>query len=140
MLVFLIGQEVFFPLPTPEPGKELRINIEREDGSYDGFRIPVLRPAGQHGIYNAQAFRVFDSDAFMVNFTVRYLGSRGDLVEHEQGCDCTATEITEFLLNGEAQTPGLSDRECTDLDVNVCSEECSDWGIETPVVRECVTE
>ena len=134
------GQDVFFPVPTPEPGKELRINLPREDGSYDGIRIPVLRPAGQHGIYNSQSFREFDNDTYMVNFTLRYLGSRGTLVEHEMGCDCSATSLTQFRLNGDPQTPALVDRACTTEDIKLCDEECYGWGIETPVERECWTE
>ena len=38
------------------------------------FRIPVIRPTGQHGIYNAQPFRTFDADAFMVKLYSEVLG------------------------------------------------------------------
>ena len=76
------GQEIYFDVPNSEEGKALRINREREDGSYDAFRVPLLRPAGQHVTYNAQVFGTFDADAYMVNFTVQYLGTRGGQVEH----------------------------------------------------------
>ena len=38
------GQEIFYDVPNSEPGKALRINRAREDGSYDSFRVPLLRP------------------------------------------------------------------------------------------------
>ncbi|MCB9537662.1 MAG: hypothetical protein H6704_15530 [Myxococcales bacterium] len=38
------------------------------------------RPDGQHGVDDAQPFRVFDSDASMVNFTTRFLGTAGRVV------------------------------------------------------------
>ena len=133
----LEGQEIFFDVPNPEEGKSLRQNLEREDGSYDGFRIPLLRPAGQHGIYNAQAFRVFDADAYMVNFTVRYLGSRGKEVGHEEGCDCSASTIPQIYRGEEPLYPALGGETCTDLDINLCSEECQNWGITTPQEVVC---
>ena len=133
------GQEVFFDVPNPEPGEELRWNQERSDGSFDAFRVPLLRPAGQHGIYNSQSFRVFDTDAYMVNFTVRFLGSRGEEVGHESGCDCSASELPNFLVNGEASTPGLL-RSCTEDDVKVCDSVCADgWGLLTPQTASCET-
>ena len=90
------GQEIFFDVPNSPEGMALRLNRERDDGSYDSFRVPLLRPAG-HGIYNAQTFRVFDTDAYMVNFTVQYLGTRGGQVEHLSGCDCTASDVPQYL-------------------------------------------
>ena len=133
------GYEVLFPLPTPDVGKELRINREREDGSFDAFRIPVIRPTGQHGIYNAQPFRNFDADAYMVNFTIQFLGTRGRDVTHRSGCDCVATGIPNFLRDGEQMTPAQGDRVCYEDELNICDETC-DWGIQTPEVAHCQTE
>ncbi|MFZ5786343.1 MAG: hypothetical protein ACOY3Y_07865, partial [Acidobacteriota bacterium] len=134
----LYGEEVFFPVPHPEAGDELRLDRPRADGTHDAFRVPLLRPAGQHGIYNAQAFRLFDADAYMVSFTVRFLGSRGRLVEHEAGCDCVASEIPTFTVDGEPQTIALGDRPCGPDDLHVCSPECAEaWGIRTPQVAAC---
>ena len=131
------GQEIFFDVPNPEPGKELRLNRPRGDGSFDAFRVPLLRPAGQHGIYNAQTFRVFDNDAYMVNFTVRYLGSRGRLVEHLTGCDCSANQVPEYFRGDEMIYPSSnSDQACTAEDLNLCPEEC-DWGLVNPEQVVC---
>ncbi len=131
------GQEIFFGVPAGE--HPLRQDIEREGGGYDSLRIPLLRPAGQHGIYNAQSFRVFDADAFMVNHTVRFLGSRGGIVEHEPGCDCSASGLPLFLRDGEPQYPGLEEA-CTEDDLKLCEASCAEaWGLETPEVAECVT-
>ena len=129
-------QEIFYDVPNSEPGKALRINREREDGSYDAFRVPLLRPAGQHGIYNAQTFRTFDTDAYMVNFTVRYLGTRGGAVEHLQGCDCTASSVPEYFRSGEANYPALDGEACTEQDLRICDETC-DWGLRTPEMLDC---
>ena len=43
---------------------------------------------GQHGIYNAQPFRNFDADAYMVNLP-RHLGTRGRDVTHRSGWMCS---------------------------------------------------
>lgn len=134
----LEGQEIFFTVPHPEaPEPPLRRDVQRPDGSYDAVRVPVLRPAGQHGIYNAQPFRVFDADAFMVNFTTRFLGTRGGSVSHEAGCDCSASALPNITLNGESITPAL-DRECTPGDMRLCEASCAQaWGIETPSEAAC---
>ena len=131
------GQEIFFDVPNPEPGKELRLNREREDGSYDAFRVPLLRPAGQHGIYNAQPFRTFDNDAYMVNFTVQYLGTRGGQVDHFSGCDCTANEIPQYYRSGEENFPGLNGVACTEDDLRLCEDDCLAWDLFTPSTVEC---
>ena len=134
------GQEVFFGVPHPPAGEELRINRPREDGTHDAFRIPLLRPAGQHGIYNSQSFRVFDADAFMVNFTARFLGTRGRDVSHETGCDCSASQIGQFSLDGIDVYPALIVKACGEDDLNVCSAECAEaWGIITPEASACAT-
>jgi hypothetical protein len=133
----LEGQEVFFPVPRPAEGQHLRHDRPRGDGTADAFRIPLLRPGGQHGIYNAQSFRVFDNDAYMVNFTVRYLGSRGRELAHEAGCDCSATALPAFLVGGEPSHPGR-DQACTPDDLKLCSDTCAAaWGIETPAEAAC---
>ena len=131
------GQEIFFDVPNSPSGKELRQNIERSDGSYDGFRIPLLRPAGQHGIYNAQTFREFDADAYMVNFTIRYLGSRAREVEHLQGCDCTVSQVPQFYRGDEEIFPSQDGVACTEADVRICSDTCDAWGIQTPETATC---
>ena len=131
------GQEIFFDVPNPEAGNALRINREREDGSYDAFRVPLLRPGGQHGIYNAQAFRVFDADAYMVNFTVRYLGTRGAVVEHLEGCDCSASDIPQLYRGEEALYHALGEAACTDLDLNICADSCDAWSLHTPEEIVC---
>lgn len=131
------GQEVFFPVPRPADGQHLRHDRPRGDGSADAFRIPLLRPGGQHGIYNAQSFRVFDNDAYMVNFTVRYLGSRGRVLDHEAGCDCSASALPGFLLDGEPSHPGRGVA-CTPDDLKICTPSCADaWGVTTPEVASC---
>ena len=135
----LRGQEIFFPVPhslNDEP--PLRLNRQRADGSYDAFRIPLLRPAGQHGIYNPQPFRAFDADAFMVNFTTRFLGTRGGAVDHLSGCDCSASGLPQFTLNDEAIYPILN-RACEETDLRICDASCNaGWMIETPAVSTCV--
>jgi hypothetical protein len=136
----LAGQEVFFPVPHPAPGGALRLDHDRGDGTFDAFRVPLLRPGGQHGIYNAQSFRPFDADGYMVDFTVRFLATGGRDVGHEAGCDCSASAIGNFTLNGEPREPGLN-RQCTEDDLNVCSPACAAaWGIRTPVEAACEVE
>lgn len=132
------GDEVFFTVPTPAAGRELRQDRPRGDGTADAFRLPLLRPAGQHGIYNAQAFRTFDADAYMVNFTLRFLGSRGADTSHEAGCDCVASQPPNFTLNGVPDAPAQGDA-CTEWDLNVCPAECAAaFGIRTPDEAACV--
>lgn len=131
------GEEVFFGAPHPEAGMELRWDLPREDGGTDALRVPLLRPAGQHGIYNAQSFRVFDTDAFMVNFTVRFLGSRGADTSHLEGCDCSASALPAFTRDGEPIYPGI-DEACADDDLKRCDEDCAaGWGIVTPAEAAC---
>jgi hypothetical protein len=128
----VVGQEVFFGVPHPPAGEALRHDRKRspEDPAHDALRVPVLRPAGQHGIYNAQPFRAFDADAFMVNFTTRFLGTAGRNVRHEAGCDCSASAPGAYTLAGAPHAP--VGRACTADALRVCSPECaSAWGIET---------
>lgn len=135
----LRGQEVLFSVPRPEAEPPLRWNRPRDDGTFDAIRVPLLRPAGQHGIYNAQPFREFDSDAFMVNFTTRYLGTRGRAVDHTPGCDCSATLIPEHLVDGQVEYPAL-ERQCEATDLNLCDETCgSAWGIRTEPRPQCIS-
>jgi hypothetical protein len=135
--------------PQPEPGKELRQTVGRADGDgtvrYDALRIPIMRAAGQHGIYNAQPFRVFDTDAYMVNYTTRFLGSRGrladDLSADAEGntCDCSASALPRFKLNGTNNNPAFN-RACEPADLNLCSPACAaHWGIRTPEENNCAT-
>lgn len=133
------GQEVLFPVPRPEAGKELRQNRPRGDGSFDAFRVPMLRPAGQHGIYNPQSFREYDADAHMVSFTVRFLGTRGQDASHEAGCDCAAAALGNITLDGEKQNTALDGDVCTVSDVKVCSPECAQaYGMRTPEEAACM--
>ncbi len=136
--------EVFFPVPVEDAQTGLRMDRARDDGSFDAFRLPVLRPAGQHGIYNAQPFREFDADAYMVNFTSRFLGSRGTRVDHVSGCDCTATRLPNITLNGESRNPALRGRNntvCSENMLKLCTPECAEaWGIRTPELSACSTE
>ena len=74
----------------------------------------------------------------MVNFTVRYLGSRGRNVEHEAGCDCSATQVPQLYRNEEPLYPALNGEACTDQDLKLCDETCTGWGIETPTEVVCV--
>jgi hypothetical protein len=96
----------------------------------------VLRPAGQHGIYNAQPFRTFDNDAFMVNFTTRYLGTGGRVTRHEAGCDCSASAVPNFTQNGQhLNTVGVL---CDETRLRVCNAECAEgWGLRTPAEAAC---
>lgn len=132
-----LGQEVFFGAPHPPDGRALRRDAPRGDGTFDALRVPLLRPAGQHGIYNAQAFRPFDADAYMVNFTVNYLGSRGADTRHRAGCDCASSALPAFSVGGDPYHPGL-DRACEPADLNVCDASCAaDFGIVTPPAAAC---
>ena len=49
-----------YVLTVPRPAIPLRQNHDRGDGTFDAFRMPLLRPGGQHGVYNSQPFRIFD--------------------------------------------------------------------------------
>ena len=137
-------REVFL-VPNPGPGKALRLNRKTDDGTHDAFRLPVLRPAGQHGIYNAQPFRLFDADAYMVNFTMRFLGTKGEAVEHEEGCDWCVSRVPEIFLNDEAKSPSLTGKKsadggdlCTSADPRVCSKSCAEkWGLYSPKTVAC---
>ncbi len=123
------GKEHFFPVPNGGPGKGLRATIQHADGTHDAMRIPMLRPQGQHGIYNAQPFRTFDMDAWAVNYTLRFLGTRGRSANDVAGCDCSTPAVSKWSLAGSATFPGLG-RECTPADLNVCSPECAAaWGL-----------
>ena len=129
--------DVFFPVPRPPPGSELRLDFAAPGGGFHGFRVPMLRPAGQHGIYNAQPFRSFDADAYMVNFTIRFVASGGADVSHLSGCDCSASDLPNFVLDGDPVTPGLG-RACTTSDMKVCDAECAQgWGLFTPSQATC---
>ncbi len=137
--------EVFFPIPRPENGG-LRLNWAHPDGRFNAFRLPLMRPAGQHGIYNAQSFRDFDTDAYMVNFTIRFLGTRGEKVEHVDGCDCSASALPNITVDGRDMNPALFlrrndqiDQSCQTTDLKVCSAECAAiWGIRTPAESACL--
>jgi hypothetical protein len=132
-----LGQEVFFPVPHPEAGDELRATHDRGDGFVDAFRMPLLRPGGQHGIYNAQSFRVFDNDAYAVNETARFMASGGRRVEHVAGCDCSAEAIGGFTLSGEPAFPGLGEQ-CDATKMKLCSPACAEaWGMRVPEVAAC---
>jgi hypothetical protein len=121
-----------FGVPHPAPGNELRRDAPRGDGTFDSFRIPLLRPAGQHGIFNPQPFRAFDADAFMGSFTARYLASRAREVRHEPGCDCTYVTRPAFVVGGETAWPGVPGEGCPEGDPaygKPCSEACAAaWG------------
>lgn len=126
-----------FPVPYDVDG--LRLNRQRGKDRYDALRIPLLRPAGQHGIYNPQPFRVFDADAFMVNFTTRYLATRGSSVTHEAGCDCSASQIPEYELAGTPYYPMRTTRSCERTELRLCNQECSKaWGISTQTTAQCI--
>lgn len=134
----LLGRNVSFSVPRQTP--PLRLNRPPGGGSFDALRVPVLRPAGQHGIYNAQPFRTFDADAFMVNFTTRYLGTRGSAVDHPAGCDCSASLVPRYSVNGRPDYPSV-ERECLPSDLKVCSSSCAAaWGITTAPMVQCSAE
>ena len=116
--------------PIPYFPKGLRLTWEREDGRFDALRVPLIRPSGQHGIYNAQPFRIFDHDAFMVNYTTRFLGTGGRQVDHPAGCDCSSSVIPKYTLNGRTVNPTLTTRACEEQDLNLCDASCSEaWGL-----------
>jgi hypothetical protein len=117
----------------------LRQNRPRQDGSFDAFRVPLLRPAGQHGIYNPQPFRIFDADAYMVNFTIRFLATRGKDASHESGCDCSAGALGNITVDGVKQDTALQGQACTASNLKLCSMECaSAWGMKTPPEAACL--
>jgi len=133
--------DTVFSVPHPPEGKALRIDRKRDDGSYDAFRIPLLRPGGQHGIYNPQPFRAFDADAYMVNFVARYMASRATNVQHEPGCDCAYAARPNYEFNGQVIWPGIEDGACDDGDPaygKVCSESCAKaWGFQVLPINVC---
>jgi hypothetical protein len=138
----LDNQPISFNVPAPPPGQELRRDRVRSDGSVDAFRVPLLRPAGQHGIYNPQPFRAFDNDAYMVSFTARYMASRATNTRHEPGCDCAYAARPRFEVKGKEAWPGIEDvPACPDNDTNygkVCSPECAAaWGFPVFPVARC---
>jgi hypothetical protein len=123
--------------PPRLPGG-LRLDVPRPGGGVDALRVPLLRPAGQHGIYNAQPFRPFDADAFMVNFTTRYLASRGRETGHLPGCDCSASALPAYSLNGAPAFPVRSSRACGEDELRVCDAACAaGWGISSSPRAEC---
>lgn len=132
--------EYVFRVPTPEI--PLRQNHDRGDGTFDGFRMPLIRPAGQHGLYNAQPFRFFDHDAYSVNFTVRYLHSGGRLVDDVSGCDCTASQVPTYFLNDMPDAPSsIGATMCKSSNMKVCSTRCLEaWDIRTPTRVECIPQ
>lgn len=133
------GLEVFYGVPHPAPGDALRATRDRGDGFFDGFRIPVVRSGGQHGIYNAQPFRVFDADAYLVNLTSRYLATGGRRLDHVVGCDCSGSGLPNVTLDGEPTYPGLGEA-CVDGSMKVCDPVCSGaWGLRTPEEAICTT-
>jgi hypothetical protein len=136
----LVGEEILFPVPTPVPGAELRATVPRGDGTFDAFRIPLVRPAGQHGIYNAQPHRVFDMDAWAVNYTSRFLGTAGRRAVDVPGCDCTADGVPRVLRDGRAvpmQTLG-SWQPCDGEKMRICDAACNEaWGFRLPVEVDC---
>ena len=99
----------------------------------------MLRPAGQHGIYNAQPFRFFDHDAYAANFTVRFLATGGARVDEAPGCDCSASAVPSYTLNGQLDFENsTANGRCTANDFKVCSSDCAAaWGIKTPENVEC---
>jgi hypothetical protein len=136
----LEGQDVTFPVPRPPAGEALRADWPRAEGGVDALRVPVLRPGGQHGIYNAQPFRAFDADAYSVNLTARFLATRGRVAGHAPGCDCSAAGLPGFTYNGEADTPSFEDG-CQVDDLRVCDADCAAaWGLWLPEVAACVVE
>ncbi len=135
----LDGQEVFYGVPHPSWGG-LRLDSPRGDGTADAFRLPVLRPGGQHGIYNAQSFRAFDADAYMVDFTVRYLATAGRRTDHLAGCDCSAADTANITLDGEPAYPVWGDRDCETDELKLCDEACTEgWGMAVPDESACIT-
>ncbi|MCC6215724.1 MAG: hypothetical protein IT376_12740 [Polyangiaceae bacterium] len=123
-----------FDVPRPGPGQAMRQDRPRGDGSYDALRIPLLRPSGQHGIYNPQPFRAFDTDAYMVHFTARFMATRGGDVSHEPGCDCGYAELPRFEVGGAEAWPGVDGVAACPTDDPTygkrCSAECTAaWGI-----------
>jgi len=131
-----------FGVLHPDPGQELRRNRPRADGTWDGFRIPLLRPAGQHGIYNPQPFRRFDADAFMVNFVARYMASRARNVAHEPGCDCAYARRPLFEVHGSPAWPGIEEVPACPDDDTACGKQCSHacakaWGLAANPVTVC---
>ncbi len=126
-------QPVFFE--TPRASKPMRANRARGDGTFDAVRIPMLRPQGQHGLYNAQPFRRFDMDAAMVNLTTAFLGTRGRVVELPGGCDCSASAIGTWITGGAPMDIAIpnSGLPCASSDLKLCSAACTDaLGLRSP--------
>ncbi len=124
---------------VPSPTVPLRQNHRRRDNTYDAFRMPLIRPAGQHGIYNAQPFRFFDHDAYAANFTIRFLATAGARVDEPTGCDCSASSVPTYQKDGRPDAPSsLGQTSCTALDIKVCSERCLEaWDIRMPEISNC---
>ena len=130
----------FFTTPVPEPGHEMRAKMERQSGRYDVVFSPVIRPRGQHGIYNAQPFRTFDADTWLVNYTLRFLGTAGRAADIVPGCDCSAQSLGNWALRDAPISPadGLNGS-CNETDLKLCSDTCADaWRIPAPVAANCL--
>ena len=124
---------------VPTPNIPLRQNHRRQDNTYDAFRMPLIRPAGQHGVYNAQPFRFFDHDAYAANFTIRFLATAGSRVDDPSGCDCSASTAPTYQKDGIPDGPSsLGQKTCTAQDLKVCSERCLEaWDIRMPDISDC---
>ena len=128
-----------YVLTVPRPAIPLRQNHDRGDGTFDAFRMPLLRPGGQHGVYNSQPFRIFDHDTYAANYTIRYLAT-GALESTIPG-DVTAVPLPyPPILRTVNQThrASLGLRPCGVTDVKVCSPRCLEaWNIRTPDISDC---
>ncbi len=126
------GTDATFAVPRAEQG--LHARVSRGDGRHDAALIPLLRPRGQHGIYNAQSFRAFDTDTWAVNYTLRFLGTRGRAVDIVDGCDCSAGGLPDWRLGDSSfQTVIGPSGQCTEADLKLCTPECAEaWGLVTP--------
>ena len=68
------------------------------------------------------------------------MGTRGAAVDHLAGCDCSASRVGQFTLDGQPVYPGQTVQACGVEDLHVCSPQCAEsWGIITPEVSACVT-
>lgn len=116
-----------FHVPGPGLGLGLRATHRRDDGTFDGMRMPYLSPHGQHGLNDAQGVRAFDADAHAVNLVTRYLRSRGREIELSPDCHCSASSLVTTSLDGQP-VQFSEEPPCTNeggkIKVKLCSDAC----------------
>ena len=113
--------------PCRRQNRDKSCRDSRGDGT-DAIRVPSCGPS-DNTASNSQSSRVFDNDTYMVNFTVRFLGSRGAIPTKPgatallQICRPLPSTATH---HPDSMTPHRDD-------IKVCSDDCATaWGLLPP--------